>query len=160
MLQAELERKDVDVTVESAGFHASHQPAAAGSLREAAVRGLDLSTHRSRRVEAPDLRRADLVLTMELAQLRDAVTAEAGCWPRAFTVRGFLRRADSVAPQVGADGRGWLAGVHAGRRAGDLLRAGTVDDVPDPMGGPPAAFAAMGAEFDDLAPAVARLIAG
>lgn len=157
MLREQLQSANVEVTVESAGFQTSRRPAEPGSVREAAARGLDLSTHLSRRVEATDLRRADLVLTMELAQLREAVSLDARCWPRTFTLRDLVRRAGSATAAADGDR---VAGVHAGRRAGDLLRAGPVDDVPDPVGGPPAAFAAMASEFDRSAPVVAELLTG
>ena len=160
MLRAEFTRSGAPVRVSSAGFLEAGRAAASGSQEEAQRRGLDLGAHRSRRVGPADLRSADLVLAMGLEHLRDAVALEPGCWPRAHTVRGFLERARATGPLEGVPDAQRLARWHEGRRAADLLRAGAADDVADPVGGPPAAFAAMGREFDDLVPRVAALVAG
>jgi protein-tyrosine-phosphatase len=108
-------------------------------------------------VSRDDVRRADLVLAMGLEQLREVVALEPGAWPRAHTVRGFLGRSAGH-PARAAGLRGALETWHAGRRAADLVLAGSAEDVPDPVGGPREGYAAMGRTFDELAPAVAAVV--
>ncbi len=58
-----------DWLIESAGTWASKGlPAARGALEAMALRGIDLTEHRSRPVAEDDLRKADLVLAMTAGQ--------------------------------------------------------------------------------------------
>lgn len=67
-LRQELGSDGARVEVGSAGTSAwEGQPASEGSQQVARAAGLDLSSHRSRRVSATDLRRADWVFVMEPA---------------------------------------------------------------------------------------------
>ena len=61
-----------DVTVRSAGFIGPNRPASQLAQTLATERGADLSGHRSRLIDATELREADLVVVMSAAQRRDA----------------------------------------------------------------------------------------
>lgn len=113
--------------------------------------GLDLSGHRSRRVTLGDLAQADLVLGMSREHVRHAVVVAPDTWPRVFTLRELIRRGEQTGPRVpGERLADWLARVHEGRERGALLGDSPVDDVADPMGGPPQAYADMAALLDAL----------
>ena len=160
MLGRATAERGLPVVVTSAGLRSPGHPVEPGSRDQAALRGLDLGDHVSRRVEAADLEAADLVLTAGFTQLRDAVALQTSCWPRTFAVRDFVRRAQRIRPPATLGLPERVQQLHLGRRTSDLVRAGTNDDVPDPMGGPPSAFAAMGQEFDVLVPALVAALAG
>ena len=120
--------------------------------------GLDISGHRSRRVTAVDLGRADLVLGMSRAHVRRTVVIAPDTWPRAFTLKEVVRRGEEIGPvKPGEPLADWLGRVHEGRDRAALLGDSPADDVADPMGGPPQAFADTAALLDDLAGRLARL---
>ncbi|MCB0045410.1 MAG: hypothetical protein KDD92_08270 [Caldilineaceae bacterium] len=73
--QADLDPADV-WQIESAGTWAQpDRPPMASAMSVAAQYGMDISSHRSRSVDAVDLNRFDLILTMETSQ-RDALRSE------------------------------------------------------------------------------------
>lgn len=121
------------VTVLDAGFGEPGHPVTAGTLEAAAGLGLDLSEHRSTQVDAEVLERADLVLTMERRHVRDLVVDQPELWPKTFTIKELVRRAEAVGPRAPdqplAD---WLAVVGRDRTRTELLGASALDDVADP----------------------------
>ena len=62
----------LDLHIDSAGTHAFHvgDPPDARSQAAARVRGVDISRHRGRQVEAEDFRRFDYVLAMDITNLK------------------------------------------------------------------------------------------
>jgi protein-tyrosine phosphatase len=121
-----------------------------------ASRGLDISGHRSRRVTAEDLERADLTLAMAREHLRHAVVTAPATWPRAFTLRELVRRGTAIGRRPpGESLAGWLARAHDGRERAALLGDSPDDDVADPIGGPQQAYcetaATLSALLDHLA---------
>ena len=155
MAEALLRRRLGDVgevvTVHSAGLLDDGIPASAEGVETMTRFGLDTSGHRSQRMNAEMLDAADLVVCMAREHLREAVLAAPGSWPRAFTLKELVRRAE----QVGARAPGqpfdeWLEKVHAGRMRSDLLGSSADDDVADPIGRPVAVYERTAAELDDL----------
>jgi protein-tyrosine-phosphatase len=70
LTRREASRRNVEVTISSAGTMAADgAPASPRSVQAAARRGADLSAHRSRRLRPADLGQADLVLAMTSAHL-------------------------------------------------------------------------------------------
>lgn len=123
--------------------------------------GLDISLHRSRRVTAADLSAADLVLGMSRAHVRHAVVIAPETWPRAFTLKEMLRRGAQAGPRSpGEPLADWLRRVHEGRERAALLGDSPADDVADPTGGPPEAYADTAALLDQLAGQLAGLCWG
>jgi protein-tyrosine phosphatase len=123
--------------------------------------GLDISRHRSRRVTAADLSGADLVLGMSRAHVRYAVVIAPETWPRVFTLKELLRRGTEIGPRKpGEPLADWLGRIHEGRERAALLGDSPADDVADPMGGPPQAYADTAALLDDLMSQLARLCWG
>jgi protein-tyrosine phosphatase len=118
--------------------------------------GLDVADHRSSVIHSAALADARLVVGMAREHVRHVVVADPAAWPRAFTLKELVRRGQEAGP--GGPGESladWLARIHHGRDRLTLLGDSPTDDVPDPIGGPPEAYAATAALIDDL---VGRLI--
>ncbi len=137
-----------DVTVESAGTLGTTQKVPAELQQEAAPYGLDLSAHSPRQVDPETIARADLVLGMERAHLREIVLADPPSFAKTFTLREIIRRGSESGPrrerQPLAD---WLAQLGDGRRHAELLGTSPLDDIPDPMGGTSEEYRTMLAEL-------------
>jgi low molecular weight protein-tyrosine phosphatase len=126
-----------DVIVESAGTLGTTQKVPAELQQEAARHGLDLSDHQSRRVDPATIARADLVIGMERAHLREIVLADPPSFAKTFTLREVVRRGTENGPRrEGQTLADWLAELSDGRRHSELLGTSPLDDIPDPMGGP------------------------
>ena len=110
---------------------------------------------------AADLRGSDLVLGMSRAHVRHAVVIVPEIWPRAFTLKELLRRGLETGPRApGERMADWLARVHEGRERVALLGDSPADDVADPIGGPPQAYANTAALLNDLTGGLASLCWG
>ncbi len=144
--------------VRSAGLLPGGEPPLPEVIRELRGRGLDVAAHRSRQVGADDLAGADLVLTATREQLRHAVVTLPRAWPRSFTIKELVRRGDRVGPRTaGQPLADWLALAHQGRDRAALMGASPEDDIADPAGGPPRAYAATAGQLDVLCDRLARL---
>lgn len=151
LLSRRLAVLGVPVPVSSAGMLTEGTPPAAAVIEVMAGYGLDLGAHRSRIVTAADLAGASLVLGMAREHIRHAVVTLPAAWPRAFTLKEFVRRGGETGPRLaGEPFAAWLARVHAGRDRATLLGESAEDDVADPVGGPPAGYTATAALLDDL----------
>lgn len=124
--------------VSSGGMLGDGEPPSPEAIAAMARYGLDIAGHRSRRVTAQDLERADLTLAMARENLRHAVVTAPAIWPRAFTLKELVRRGEAAGPRApGQDLAGWLTRAHDGRERTALLGDSPADDVADPTGGPP-----------------------
>jgi protein-tyrosine phosphatase len=150
LLERHLARAGLDVTVASAGLVGDGVPASPHAVEEMQRRGLDIGHHRSRRLAADAVRRADLVIGMARMHVREAVVLVPDAFPRSFTLRELVRRADQRAGRHAGDVAGWLATVGQERSPRDLLGDSAQDDVVDPIGLPLRAYAACADELDDL----------
>jgi protein-tyrosine-phosphatase len=123
--------------------------------------GLDISGYRSHRVTVADLTWADLVLGMAREHVRHAVVTAPDTWPRAFTLKELVRRGEEIgAAKPGEPLADWLDRVHEGRDRTALLGDSPVDDVADPIGGPPRAYADTAVLLDELTGRLAGLCWG
>ena len=160
LLASVLADRDAAVTVRSAGVLAdsASQPPAPLATAAMAARGLDISAHRSRPVGPDDLAAADLTLAVARVQLRQAVVLAPGAWPCSFTLKELVRRGEQIGPRSpGAGLATWLAAAHQGRRPAALLGDSPDDDIADPIGGPPQAFAQAADLISDLVGRFAEL---
>src|SRR3954447_25811600 len=143
LLVHHLAEARIPALVASAGLLDGGRPASADAIAAVAVRGGDLSRHRSRRLDAELLAEADLVLGMEPLHVRAAVELDGGALGRSFAIKDLVRRA------LRAGGRApeqplaeWLDGLDmtsdASRIDGDDER----DRVEDPLGQGAAAYEA------------------
>lgn len=167
MLEDQVRRRlgpRADVWVRSAGVRALEgHPAAEGSRRQAAARGLDLEAHRSSLLTRDDVAEADLVLTMSERQRAHAVRLHPPAVHRTFPLPEFARhcrRIAAVDEELPARDR-----VHAvvGRAGQSRPVAGSpdrVDDVADPFGGPEQGYAEMAERLEHLVADVAQVLFG
>ncbi len=141
MAEALLRRRLLEVgeapRVHSAGLRADGLEPPRGTVAVLEARGLDIREHRSRRMTEAMLEEADLVVGMEREHVKEAVVLHPAAWPKTFTLKELVRRAE----QAGARAPGqpfdeWLEKVHAGRTRMELLGHSTADDVADPIGLP------------------------
>lgn len=148
----------VTVPVCSAGMYRAGDPPYPEVVSVLAAYRIDAVAHRSRVASAADLARTILVLGMTRENLRYAVVAEPGTWPRAFTLKELVRRGEQIGPRPpGEPFPAWLARAHAGRDQAALLGYSLEDDVPDPAGGPLRGYADTAARLDRLAARLAEL---
>jgi protein-tyrosine phosphatase len=139
------------VAVRSAGLLQEGEPPSPGAISAVVPYGLDISGHRSHRVTVADLTWADLVLGMAREHVRHAVVTAPDTWPLAFTLKELVRRGEEIGARKPGEGLAeWLAQVHEGRERAALLGDSEADDVADPMGGPPQAYADTAALLDEL----------
>lgn len=158
LLAHQLAALGVCVPVTSAGMLVEGVAALPEAVAVMAGHGLGLTRHRSRAVTAEDLAGAGLVLGMARENLRHAVVMAPGAWPRAFTMKEFIRRGEQVGPRPsGEPWDEWLSRIHAGRQRASLLGGAAEDDVPDPAGGPLPAYTATAALLADLTARLTRL---
>jgi protein-tyrosine phosphatase len=156
MLAQRLARNCVTAEVSSAGTLIAGAPPPPEVIAVMARYGADVSGHRSRVLSVRDLDGAGLVLTMTRALLRRAVVMAPSVWPRAFTLRELVRRGEQAGQRLpGEDLAGWLARSQAGRTRQDLLGDCPDDDIADPYGAPPQAYAETAGVLDQL---IARMV--
>jgi protein-tyrosine phosphatase len=118
------------------------------SIRAAAERGVDISSHRAREVSEEDVAGADVVVAMAPEHAR-AFTREAGS--RIFTLKELVRLLEAL-PEIEDASLGRLSERIA---EADRLRRGGFEGDPrdegiaDPLGMPLEAFRAVAAELDE-----------
>jgi protein-tyrosine-phosphatase len=158
LLRRHLAAEGIDAQVTSAGFLEGGRPAASRAVEVLAARGLDISSHRSHRLTAEDVRRADLVVGMTAAHVRDAVIEYNSPLAHTFGFRELIRRATAAGRRLaGEDLTEWLARVGERRRASQLVGT-TDDDIPDPIGAPIKVYETTASELDDLTQRLAAFL--
>jgi protein-tyrosine phosphatase len=158
LLSARLAARGAPVLVTSAGLVGGGRPPPAEVVAVMAARGIDVTAHRSRLVNAADLAAADLVLGLAREHVRHATVLLPDAWPRAFTLRELVRRGRQAGPRAPAEPLGdWLARTAAVRRRRDLLGRNPLDDVADPYGGPLAGYQAAAGVLGELTRDLAAL---
>jgi protein-tyrosine phosphatase len=161
LLLRRLATLNAPVTLRSAGLLRGGDPPPAEVVSAMAGYGLDVAPHRSRLVTPADLAQADLILGMAREHVRHAVVLAPPSWPRAFTLKELVRRGKQTGPRMpGEPLADWLSRVHEGRTHAALLGASPLDDVADPVGGPPRAYALTAALLDELVTGLAELCWG
>jgi protein-tyrosine phosphatase len=150
LFERELTRGGMQARVTSAGTNAvADIPPTDDAIAVMRDDGLDISAHRSRPVEVDEVDRADLVVTMTRAQLRDLATRSPAAFPRLYTLKELARRALDRPREDGEDVHAWSARLSAGRRTTDLLGDDPADDVEDPIGCPRDVYVAVARELAD-----------
>ena len=149
------------VTVRSGGMLGDGEPPRPEAITAMADYGLDIASHRSRRVTTDDLERADLTLAVARENLRYAIVTAPAIWPRAFTIAELVRRGQATGRRLpGESLADWLARTHAGRERAALLGDSRADDVADPTGGPQRGYTETAAILGGLADRLVRLCWG
>lgn len=153
LLRHHLERAGIDASVSSAGLYPGGSPATAHGVATMADRGLDLTLHRSRQLDADLVGRADLILGMAREHIREVAVIDRDALPRAFTLKELVRAGEAAGPRSeGEDLADWLRRVGSGRRRDRLLGTGhdPAMDVEDPVGRGVADYETTADEIDDL----------
>lgn len=157
LLRRELEDRGLHTEVLSAGIMEGGRGCPDLVHDAAHAVGIDLADHCSRMLTPQILDESDLVVGMAREHVRHAVVLSPASFGRSFTLRELVRRAEAVGPRRG-ELAPWLEAVHAGRAKEDLLGSSPDDDVADPYGGPPAGYARMASELEELVRALAALV--
>ena len=112
-------------------------------------------------MSADDVAGADLILGMTREHAREAVLIEKSAFARTFTLREFVRRANTAGGRpAGSALEEWLSDVNGDRRHLSLVGESTDDDIDDPMGGPSEAYRAMLGEVQTLTEELCELVWG
>ncbi len=160
LLGSALRARGAPAHVHSAGTMADGRAAVPEVVEVVAERGLDLRAHRSQPLDPAVIRRADLVLPLAREHLREVVGTCPEVFGRTFTAKELVRRAAEVGGRrPGEPLPAFLARVHEGRTAQELMRADAADDVTDPIGGPYSGYVRAAAELEQLALSIAALLA-
>jgi protein-tyrosine-phosphatase len=132
--EAVFKSLNTDIEVASAGTQATAgNRCDTNSLAVAKQLGLDLSAHRSSRLNTTNVQGNDLVVCMTNEHLRHTVGLFTKSWPLTFTLTDFVRRASKVGPRAGGDMTRYIAHIHEGRSLKDAWIDGSDADVPDPV---------------------------
>ena len=159
LLSNRLETLGLTARIHSAGLLDSGSPPSPAAVAALGARGIDISAHRSRRLSAPLVNEADLILGLTREHVREAVLADPDAWPRSFTLKELVRRGERVGPWArGQSLEEWLSKVAADRTHSDMLGESSADDVADPMGGPHSVYEATAAELSELTDSLADLL--
>jgi protein-tyrosine phosphatase len=142
----------IAAAVDSAGLRQEGVPPAPEAVSVMAAYGIDVTWHRSRLLTAADLATAELVLAMTRAHVRHAVVLDPAAWPRTFTLKELVWRAEQPGPRRrGEPLTDWLGRVSRGRGRTALLGDSPRDDLADPIGGPLSAYEMTAAQLAQLA---------
>jgi protein-tyrosine phosphatase len=156
LLRHRLAQLGIVADIHSAGLLDAGVPASPPAVDVLGERGIDLSSHRSRRMARELIDRADLVLCMERRHVREAVLLDPSAFARIFTLKELVRRGEAMGPRGPEESlQEWLARANLGRRVADHLGASADDDVDDPIGRSREFYARTMAELESL---ISRLV--
>jgi protein-tyrosine-phosphatase len=159
LLRRTLSDRGIAAAVSSAGLLSDGQPATDTGVDTLAARGLDISGHRSRRIDPELLGTGDLIVGMAREHVRQAVVMRPDLYRRTFTLKELVRRGGEVGARGGDEPLdAWLDRVHAGRVPTQQLGSSLIDDVADPIGQPAAVYERTARELDDLTTRLADLL--
>jgi protein-tyrosine-phosphatase len=160
LLGAELARRGIPLTVGSAGMVTDGVPPPRHAVKVMEARGLDISTHLSRRADEALIGSSGLVLGMTRQHVIDLATLVPDAWDRVFTVAEVLRRAYAAGPRRPEESiADYARRLSAGRRRSDVFQLAGSDDVPDPLGARRRDFERVGDRLAEWASALAPLLA-
>jgi protein-tyrosine-phosphatase len=137
LLRHHLATAGIDATVSSAGIYEGGAPATGHGIAAMAERGLDLSNHRSRRMDETMVQGADLVIGMTREHVREAAVLDRDALAKTFTLKELVTLAEAAGPRDPAEPLpSYLSRVAATRVPSSLLGLGHNDelDVEDPVG--------------------------
>jgi protein-tyrosine-phosphatase len=136
LLRSKFAERSSLFEVQSAGFISEGTAPPPEVLEVMRAVGIELTGHRSQKVNAKLIESAELVIGMARQHLIDLALIASRDWDRCFTFVDLLRRAETVGPRAyGESVSGWGKRAHAGRERAQILAASLEDDIPDPMGG-------------------------
>jgi protein-tyrosine phosphatase len=151
-LRARLADRVPGVRVASVGIRAlPDQPATEPTVAAAAARSIDLSAHRTARIDARQVRAANLVIGMERGHAQEAILLDPSAMTRTFTLKELARRARTTGRRGYREPlAAYTARLAEGRQLVDLLGSSREDDVDDPTTNRLVDHDSAAAEIDDL----------
>jgi protein-tyrosine-phosphatase len=163
MAQALLTRRLADLglggRVRSAGVVRGSAPATDQAIEVMAERGLDVSGHKSRRLDTSMIDEAELIVGMSRTHVREVVVLDTDAFDRTFTLKELVRRGVGVGPRRPDETLDeWLRRVGEGRQRSDLLGSSSHDDIVDPHHQRVQVFEATATELDGLLSRLLSLI--
>jgi protein-tyrosine phosphatase len=159
LLRQRLLEHGSDVTVVSAGFMESGSPAVDEVVAVMQNKfGIDVSQHRSRRLNTLLLNEVDLVLTMERRHVREIAVMQPAAFGRTFTVREFARRMQAAPYSPGLGLNGYVALLSTGRSARSFIERDPADEIIDPIGKPYEVFEKTAGELDQVMASIAAVL--
>ena len=161
LLAHHLVESGAEVTVTSAGTHASGLPVDPSAVSALHRLGVDISAHVPRRLDREVVRAdgADLVIAMTRAHLRQVAVTDRTAFARSFTLLELARRIERSGPPRDPGLAAWVAHLGEGRRVADLMGDDPLDDVADPYGQGDAMVRRAADEIDRLTASVAASMA-
>jgi protein-tyrosine-phosphatase len=156
LLRRRAEAASLDLTVRSAGSLFELRAPESGAVAALQKLGIDLGSHRSHIFDGEAIRRADLVIGMELRHVREICLIEPAAFRSTFTLPDLVLRAEAIGVRTDEPFDDWVARLGADRTPSDVLATRLDLEVADPMGASHRAFRRCAAEIDDL---LARFVA-
>lgn len=127
-----------------------------------AVRGIDVSAHRSRLINDPSVSDADLIITAEHQHVLDIAGRATEVFSKTYTLPEFVGRAEPVGPRRGRSFETWLADVGADRPTAleylDAIDSGAIPEIADPTGHATKVWTSALAQIEDLTQRLALLL--
>ncbi len=160
MLRRLLADNGAGADIGSAGLLRGGAPATRDAIAVMAARGIDVSRHVSHTIDPEVVRSTPLIIGMAREHAREAVAIGAAA-DRTFALRELVRLGGQTGPR-GPDESlpDWLARVGARRASVALVGDDHDDDIPDPVGGPRAAYEEAAGELDILLRRLVALLTG
>jgi protein-tyrosine phosphatase len=141
LLRSRLGETGIGAAIGSAGLLPGGAPATPDAVATMAGRGVDISGHVSRTVEARELTSTPLIIGMTRHHVRELCAGYGAAVERTYTLRELVRRGERTGGQAhGESVSDWLRRVDADRRAADLTADDRDDDIADPVGRPRQAY--------------------
>ncbi len=160
LLRHDLAVRGIVADVSSVGMLDLFSDADPLAVRVLAERGLDISMHQSRLMTEENLSGADFVLCMTREHVRAVALLDPSIYPRTFTLRELVRRAQAVGgPAKGQPVWQWSVSLTADRKFADLLGDSPLDDIEDPLGRSAEFFREIASQIAELTSALAVTIA-
>jgi protein-tyrosine phosphatase len=159
LLRHRLAALGPSVSVRSSGTVGNGSPATPDAVAVLADRGLDLSSHQSRRLTVEQIAQADLVLAMTRQHVREVCVLDRDAAVKTFTLKDMVRRGSAAGPrrpdQTLAD---WLGGCGPRGSSIELLAEDPDDDVADPLGYDRSTYRDTAEEIDEQLDALVALV--
>jgi protein-tyrosine-phosphatase len=133
LLEKHLRAVTTRVSVSSGGLKYTGEPMPPVGLSAMAEHGVDLSSYLSAQVAEDTVAAADIILGMAREHVREVVAISPDAWPKTFTLKDFVRRAEGHTRGRHQRVTDWLDGIGAERGPYDVLGADPEDDVHDPF---------------------------
>lgn len=161
LLRTYLAEAGIPAAVGSAGLLPGGSPATGHAVAVMRKRGIDISGHTSRTIDAGLARSTPLIIGMARQHVREAVVTYGAAIERTFTLKEIVRRGEKVGARRATEPvSGWLARVAAGRVVSDLVADDPEDDVADPIGRPRWEYEVTVDELDELIDRFVTLLVG